>query len=262
MGSPSFMSPEQARGVREVDARSDLWSLGVILYRALTGRRPFVGATAADVLVKICADPIPPPTLVAPDLPPVLDAFFVRALARDPDSRFASAREFAATFSDLVDDLGPAADDAPLDRSSSSLVSLEPSPPYLSQPALVEEGTVTRSGSMGDVAPRAGGQNRRVLAFIAAALAIAVAVVAIVRRWPVNQPVATAPPSSVTPMPASSGAALPASATSGSGSTDGQSALAAPSTKASASPPLVHPARPPIARPAPTSSPSRSPWGF
>jgi serine/threonine protein kinase len=95
MGSPQYMAPEQARASKGVDHRADLWSLGAILFRALTGVPAFEGASAVDVIVQICTSPTPVPSRVAPDLPPELDAFFLRALDRDPARRFSSAREMA-----------------------------------------------------------------------------------------------------------------------------------------------------------------------
>jgi serine/threonine-protein kinase len=97
-GSPSYMSPEQARGVRTVDHRSDLWSLAVIIFRAVTGVKPFHADTIADLVIKLCIDPLPVATRIAPDLPPEIDFFFERAFARDLDQRFASAQEMAAAF--------------------------------------------------------------------------------------------------------------------------------------------------------------------
>lgn len=97
-GSPSYMSPEQARGGQTVDHRTDLWSLAVILFRAITGVKPFQGDSLADLVVKVCFDPVPLATHVTPDLPRGVDAFFDRAFARDPAGRFASAPELAAAF--------------------------------------------------------------------------------------------------------------------------------------------------------------------
>jgi serine/threonine-protein kinase len=97
LGSPMHMSPEQTRS-GDVDARSDLWSLGVVVFRVLTGTRPFFGKGLADVIAKICFDPIPAPSEVAPELGAAFDAFFVRAFARDPARRFQSAEEFARAF--------------------------------------------------------------------------------------------------------------------------------------------------------------------
>ncbi len=101
LGTPHYMSPEQVRGAKSVDHRADLWSLGVVAYRALTGCLPFAAEGLGDLLLEICGDPVPPPTSVAADLGPEVDAFFERALAKDPAARFASARELAAAFSAL-----------------------------------------------------------------------------------------------------------------------------------------------------------------
>jgi serine/threonine-protein kinase len=95
LGTPYYMSPEQARGLKNLDARSDNWSLGVIAYEALTGERPFDGEAVGDLLVKICtADPVAPSQRV-PNLPPALDEWMSRALNRDPDQRFQDVREMA-----------------------------------------------------------------------------------------------------------------------------------------------------------------------
>jgi len=76
MGSPHYMSPEHVRGARDIDFRSDLWSLGVIMFRACTGRLPFDSDVVGDVIGKILADPIPKATSIAKDLPPAVDEFF------------------------------------------------------------------------------------------------------------------------------------------------------------------------------------------
>jgi len=98
LGTPYYMSPEQARGLRSVDYRSDLWSVGVITYRCMTGRLPFEGEAVGDVLVKLCTAPIPVPSEIAPDLPPGFDAWLVRALGREPQARFQSATELARSL--------------------------------------------------------------------------------------------------------------------------------------------------------------------
>jgi len=95
LGTPYYMSPEQARGVRSVDARADLWALGVIVYRCLTGVLPFDGEALVDLLVKVCtADPVPPSQL-QPELPRSFDGWVARALDRNPETRFQSAQEMA-----------------------------------------------------------------------------------------------------------------------------------------------------------------------
>jgi len=95
LGTPYYMSPEQARGLRDVDHRTDLWSLGVIVFKAVTGVLPFEGESLGDLLVKICTSPVPVPSHVLPGLPPAFDLWFARALDRDPNRRFATAQETA-----------------------------------------------------------------------------------------------------------------------------------------------------------------------
>jgi serine/threonine-protein kinase len=94
LGSPTYMSPEQARGA-SVDHRSDLWSLAVVTFHALTGHRPFASDHVGDVIAKICSDELPVATRLRPELPAGIDAFFERAFCRSPDGRFPSARVMA-----------------------------------------------------------------------------------------------------------------------------------------------------------------------
>lgn len=98
MGSPHYMSPEQIHESKDIDARSDLWSLAVILFRAITGELPFPGEAAGPVMSKILTDPIPIPSHYASGLPREVDEFFWKAFQRDPDQRFQSAREMAEAF--------------------------------------------------------------------------------------------------------------------------------------------------------------------
>ncbi|HZF47432.1 MAG TPA: protein kinase [Polyangiaceae bacterium] len=110
IGSPNYMSPEQIRAVKDIDYRTDLWSLGVIVFQAATGRLPFWGEAIGDVFAKILVDPIPVATSICPDLPPSIDAFFEHALARDPLKRFPSTREMAAAFAEVVNPSMPPRD--------------------------------------------------------------------------------------------------------------------------------------------------------
>ncbi len=101
-GSPSYMSPEQARGNRVIDHRTDLWSLAVILFRCITGVKPFEAGSIGDLVIKLCIDPLPMPTKIAPDLPAEVDQFFEKAFARDPDLRFPTAAALALEFEGIA----------------------------------------------------------------------------------------------------------------------------------------------------------------
>ena len=98
LGTPHYMSPEQARGLRNVDYRSDLWSVAVIAYRCIVGLMPFDGEAVGDLLVKLCTAPIPVPSQLVPGLPPGFDAWVAKALTRDPAERFASAAQLAESL--------------------------------------------------------------------------------------------------------------------------------------------------------------------
>lgn len=93
IGTPTHISPEQLLGL-PADHRADLWSAGVILYEMLTGHGPFLAETPVAVMHKVMnVEPVPPSAIV-PSLPPVFDTLLARALAKKPDKRFQSAREF------------------------------------------------------------------------------------------------------------------------------------------------------------------------
>ncbi len=94
IGSPLYMSPEQARGKKEIDHRTDVWSLGVVLYEALAGKTPHGHIDAVGELIfQICSVPAPPVQEHAPWVPAEIAAIVHKALALDPAQRFESARE-------------------------------------------------------------------------------------------------------------------------------------------------------------------------
>lgn len=102
LGTPSYMSPEQARGLDSLDFRCDLWALGVVAYEALTGRIPFEGETVEDIFLSICTFRVVPISTRRQDLPPQAEAFFARAFAPKLDDRFGTALELTAAFESLT----------------------------------------------------------------------------------------------------------------------------------------------------------------
>jgi serine/threonine protein kinase len=100
LGTPQYMSPEQSIGDRALDARSDVYSLGIVLYEMLTGAPPFTGETPQIVIDKVKNAPPEPPTTARATIPPRIEAAVLKALAKLPADRFRSAAEFAAALSD------------------------------------------------------------------------------------------------------------------------------------------------------------------
>jgi eukaryotic-like serine/threonine-protein kinase len=93
LGSPIYMSPEQAQSLRTIDFRTDLYSLGLIVYFMLIGKRPFSGQSFTEMLLKICTQPLPKLCEANPSLPLALELWFEKCCARNPDERYASASE-------------------------------------------------------------------------------------------------------------------------------------------------------------------------
>jgi serine/threonine-protein kinase len=91
-GRHTYMAPEQALG-KKLDRRADVWSVGVVLFESLAGKRLFKRSTEAATLAALVSDPIPRLSEVWPDVPPDVDAVIAKALSREPDERFATARE-------------------------------------------------------------------------------------------------------------------------------------------------------------------------
>jgi len=100
MGTPRYMSPEQARGL-EVDSRTDIFSLGVMIYEMVAGRAPFDGATTSDVIAAILKDEPQPLTRYAPEAPVELERVVKRALAKDRGDRYPTARELSGDLQRL-----------------------------------------------------------------------------------------------------------------------------------------------------------------
>ncbi len=98
VGTPAYMSPEQASGEHRLDGRSDVYALGCVLYEMLTGQPPFTGATAQAIMARKVMEPTPSPRVVRDSIPPAVEQAVMRALAKTPADRFATAEQFAQSL--------------------------------------------------------------------------------------------------------------------------------------------------------------------
>lgn len=101
LGTPSYMSPEQLRGSHDVDARTDIWSLGIVLYRMLGGHQPFMAESLSALAIQAATEPTP---LLSVPLPPGLDAVVYRCLAKELDHRYATVAELALALAPFAGD--------------------------------------------------------------------------------------------------------------------------------------------------------------
>jgi hypothetical protein len=152
LGTPFYMSPEQASGRKEVDHRTDIWAMAVIAFECLTGQLPFADETLGGLVLAICTEPPPVPSSVAP-VPAGFDQWFARGTAKDPDDRFQSAREQAAELCELV---GSGARRSALPSASDEVVrtavhpEVAPMPAYPGGAPATTPGMAPEPGTTGD----------------------------------------------------------------------------------------------------------------
>ncbi|WP_437875843.1 serine/threonine-protein kinase [Sorangium sp. So ce513] len=151
LGTPRYMSPEQTMAPKQVDYRSDLWSMAVILYRAITGQCPFAGATINELVRHICQTSFPRASELAPELPPDIDAFFTRAFQFEPDARFQSGKEMMEAFAAIVQPHAP------------------PEPPRPGPAPLEQSAIVVRGALYAPAAPPRFGMDQTTMAAMQAA---------------------------------------------------------------------------------------------
>ena len=102
LGTPNYISPEQAEGISNLDARTDVYSFGVILYELVTGRVPFTGDTPYAIVHKHIYDPPPRASTIDPEIPPAVDSVLMKALAKEPDARYATPITLMKAFNRAV----------------------------------------------------------------------------------------------------------------------------------------------------------------
>jgi len=229
MGSPTYMSPEQLRAARDVDARSDIWSLGVTLYEMLCARQPFEGPTLTALTLKIVGDAHPR----IPGAPPELHMVIDRCLAKDREARFNNVGELAQALAPFLDhgelaasmvvgalSSGVAPTLHGIEPSSSGFNAVRSAPPSTQIPVYPHHGSTTNMGA-GQTASRLdlNKRGRGVWIGVGAAMLVAsVAIALIVRSTtssgtpaanasvppapePVKQPAPAPPPAPPPPQP-------------------------------------------------------------
>jgi serine/threonine-protein kinase len=128
MGSPHYMSPEQLVSAKHVDHRSDVWSLGIVLYEAVAGSPPFTGETMPEIVAKILQAPLPSLRALRPDAPVELEHAIARCTTKDPAARFRDVAELARTLVGFAPDAARSAERAARILGQPSMPPREASP--------------------------------------------------------------------------------------------------------------------------------------
>jgi serine/threonine-protein kinase len=204
MGTPCFMSPEQLRSTRDVDARTDIWSMGAILHALVTGAPPYDGESNADVSAKIIRDPPTPLRALRGEVPAALEAIVLRCLEKEPGRRFPDIAALAHALADLTPRASSkngaervariAAAAAPTLLSAQSTVSVPVVPASSLSPARPPSADPTRTASAwGDTRPEERRGRRIAGIVVAGGFVIAGAVFGTLRLRDASHVAAAAP---------------------------------------------------------------------
>lgn len=131
LGTPAYMSPEQIQGEKDIDGRSDLYSMGVMFYHMLVGNTPYQATTPAKVMMMHILEPVPDLLGALPDMPPAIEVWLEKVLAKEPDERFSTAREMAEALTDAMQGKTPPP------SSSKTMIASGWEPPTTQQPPSV-----------------------------------------------------------------------------------------------------------------------------
>jgi serine/threonine-protein kinase len=218
MGSPLYMSPEQMRSPKDVDAQTDIWALGVILFELMTGRAAFLADTVMELAIRIANEPTPPIRSFRPDVPLALEAIVAKCLEKDRRLRYRNIAELALALLPFA----PTRAKASVERISGIIQAAGLSASALNVPLSPHAaGTGVSAGTMPPVGRTTAGSPGRKMAVVGGGLAAAVVLVAIaagVIYWrrgftrdvepqtaavhtasPADPPVAASPPSAMPP---------------------------------------------------------------
>jgi serine/threonine protein kinase len=207
LGSPLYMAPEQMRSSRDVDARADVWALGIVLFELLTKRWPFEADTLPALCLKVVGEPPQSLSELRPDLPPVALAVIARCLEKNPQDRFANAAELASALAPLL----PIGSRVLVDRARSAMNGTPATALRAGSSAPLAERPRSSNSSPGPAAPtpsawgsgrRSAGSTRRARAAvlsIGAVAALAVALALYTTRARVASTDTPAPPAPSSP---------------------------------------------------------------
>ncbi len=256
IGSPLYMAPEQMRSAKGANERSDIWSLGVILYELLTGRTPFMAETMPDLVFKVAQDTVIPPRELRAEIPETLSAGIVRCLERDQKVRFANVAELAA----VLEKYAPDYQRGTADRISNVLrVASVPPPVSLraAVPVRAVAGSATGNSAWGTTQNTPPNRKRAIttVAIVAGLVGLAGGAGVIALRGSDRPASAAAPVSASTSTSTSTSTPTPTAT-----STPTPTATATPTTTASASAdPSASAAPKPSARPPVGAAPTKPP---